>query len=189
MLLRSAHVPHTRRDPPTHSERQAMQLYAISEGFRSIMQRVDDAEGVLDESLEADLDAMVGSLADKVEACGVVLLEMDADDAALGEEIGRLMRRREAARKGRERLADYVARCLTVAGQRKVKGLRLTVSLRSSSSVKVDCDVSKLPPEFVRVKTPDPVYSADKIALKEALAAGRVVEGVSIETRDSLQVK
>jgi hypothetical protein len=165
-----------------------MQLYKISDDFRSLLARIDDEGGVLDESLEADLDAIGAALTDKVDACAVIMSEMDADDAALAREIARLQARRAAGAKVRERLSDYVARCLTVAGQRKVQGTRFTVSLRASSSVKVDCDVSKLPPEFVRSKTVT-TESADKVALKEALAAGRVIEGVSIETRDSLQVK
>ncbi len=168
---------------------QTMQLYKISEDFRALMARVDDEDGVLDETLEAALDALGGALTDKVDSCAVVMAEMDAEDAALEREIARLQARRAVAAKGRTRLADYVRRCLEVAGQRKVKGARFTVSLRASQSINVTCGITHLPAEFVRTTTPLPVSSPDKVALKAALAAGRVIDGVELVTKESVVLK
>ncbi len=163
-----------------------MKLYEISAGYREVMARVDDADGVLDEALEAQLDALGGALAEKVEACGVVMLEMGADESALDGEIKRLQARKKAVTAGRDRLAEYVRQCLSVAGERKVKGTRLTVSLRASTSVQVEVGADQLPETLRRTKI---VVEPDKDAIKAALESGATVEGCSLVTRDSVVLK
>lgn len=163
-----------------------MKLYTISQEYRDIMDRVADADGVVEGDLEADLDAIGAALTDKVEACGVVMLELDAESSALDVELKRLQARRKVIEAGRERLAEYVKRCLVVAGERKVKGVRLTVSLRSSTSVQVETPAEQLPDALRRTKT---VVEPDKAAIKAALEAGTAVEGCSLVTRDSVQVR
>ena len=163
-----------------------MRLHEISTSYRDAIARVTEAEGEVDDALEADLDALGGALAEKVEACGVVMLELDADADALDAEIKRLTARKRATEAGRARLADYVRGCLAIAGERKIKGLRLTVSLRSSTSVQVECSAEALPEGLRRTKT---TVEADKVAIKAALESGATVEGCLLVTRDSVQVK
>lgn len=162
-----------------------MKLYEISEKYREAMGRIGEADGEIDESIEASLDALGGALVDKVEACCVVMLELDAESSALDVEIKRLQARKKATEAGRERLSEYVRRCLDIAGERKVKGSRLTVSIRSSESVQVD-DQAAIPVEYLRTKT---VVEPDKTAIKAAIKAGAEVPGVQLVTRESVQVK
>lgn len=163
-----------------------MHLYEITSDYRNLLARVDDEDGVLDETLEADLDAIAGDLATKTDACAVIMAELDADAAALKAEEQRLARRRKAVEANRERLANYVVRCLAGADIRKVQGARFTVSLRASESVVVDCDPTHLPEALRREKL---VVEPDKAAIKAALKLGTAIAGCSIVTRDSLQVK
>ena len=67
----------------------------------------------------------------------------------------------------------------------KLKTDEVSVSWRKSESVIV-VDAAFLPEQFQRVKT---TIEADKKALKEALTAGAKIEGVSIETKNSLVIK
>ena len=163
-----------------------LKLFEISHDYRAVLDRVDDAEGVLDESLEADLDAVVGAMEEKVEACIVVLRELDAEAAAIKVEEQRLATRRKAREAGAERLRAYVGRCLTLAGTRKIATPTAVVSLRASSSVVVDVAPEALPEAYRRTKT---TVDVDKVALKAAIERGETIEGVSIVTRDSVQVR
>ncbi len=163
-----------------------MKLYEISSAYREVMARVDEADGELNAALEAELDALGGALVDKVESCGVVMLELDAEAAALKAEIDRLRARLRVTEGSRERLADYVRRCLSESGERKVKGPRLTVSLRASTSVRVDVEAEALPEAMRRTKT---VVEADKAAIKAALEGGATLLGCELVTRDSVVLR
>lgn len=163
-----------------------MRLFEISHDYRAVLDRVDDAEGVLDDTLEADLDAVHGAMEEKVAACVVVTRELDAEAAAIKAEEARLARRRKAIEANSERLLGYVGRCLTVAGTRKIATTVAVVSLRASESVAVDVAAEALPEAYRRTKT---TVEPDKTALKEALKRGEAITGVSIVTRDSVQVR
>lgn len=163
-----------------------MRLYEISAAYRAVMEQVDEADGVVEGSLEKQLDALGGALVDKVEACGVVMTEQDAEAEALDREIKRLQARKRAVEGGRERLAEYVRRCLVEAGERKVKGPRLTVSLRASTSVQVTVEAAALPEGMRRTKS---VVEPDKGAIKAALERGEAVEGCALVTRDSVVLR
>lgn len=162
-----------------------MHLFEITHEYRKLLARADDADGVLDESLEADLDAMSDMLTTKVEACVVVAAEMEAEEAAIKVHIDRLTARRKALGAGRERLDTYVVHNLAAAGIRQLKTDRFVVSLRASESVVVD-DATALPAEFLRTKT---TTEPDKTKIKAALQLGEKLSGASLVTRDSLQVR
>jgi hypothetical protein len=163
-----------------------MRLFEISHDYRTVLNRVDDAEGVLDDTLEADLDAIAGAMEEKVEAVVVVMRELDAEAAALKAEEQRLAARRKAREANAERLRAYTARCMGLAGTRKIATGLAVVSLRASTSVVVDCAPEALPAEYQRTKT---TVDADKVALKKALEDGAAIQGVSLVTSDSLQVR
>lgn len=163
-----------------------MRLFKISHDYRAVLDRVDDAEGVLDDTLEADLDAVQGALEEKVEAVVVVMRELDAEAAALKAEEQRLAMRRKAREANAERLRAYTARCLGMAGTRKIATPLAVVSLRATTSVDVACAPESLPEAFRRTKVE---VSADKTAIGAALKAGTEIAGCSLVTRDSLQVR
>ena len=163
-----------------------MRLFEISHDYRAVLDRVDDAEGVLDGTLEADLDAIVGAFEEKVDACAVVLRELDAEAEAIKAEEQRLARRRKAIEANAARLTAYVGRCLAMAGTRKVAGTRAVVSLRSNESVVVGCDVTELPAQFVRTKT---VQEPDRVGLRAALKSGAEIPGVALVTSDSVVIR
>lgn len=68
----------------------------------------------------------------------------------------------------------------------KIKDDRVKLSKRKSSAVQIaeGLVVENLPIEYQRI-----TIAADKTALKKAVEAGEVIEGVFVETRYNLQIK
>ena len=62
----------------------------------------------------------------------------------------------------------------------------VTISLRSSESVEV-MHLALLPEQYKKCSTP--LWSADKIKIKEAIKAGETVEGAILVKNQSLQIK
>jgi hypothetical protein len=66
----------------------------------------------------------------------------------------------------------------------KIKDDRVTLTTRESSAIEVECSPTDLPLEYQKV-----AVTADKNALKKAIKAGALVDGVVLVTRHNLQIK
>lgn len=161
-------------------------LYELDKALRTVI------EGglVFDEETgevyfdEENLAELVATRNDKLEACAVVVKELEADAAALKAEAEKLMKRRQAAERKAERLRRYVADSMELFGDEKIETPKASLKFRRSSFVDVH-DVSALPREFVRVKTTE---TADKAAIGKAIKAGQDVEGAELCERKTLVV-
>jgi hypothetical protein len=72
---------------------------------------------------------------------------------------------------------------MTASKLERLDGETSSIALRKNPpSVRIDCDVLDLPAVFLRCPPPvTPPGTADKAALKRALAAGVEIEGVRLE--------
>lgn len=70
---------------------------------------------------------------------------------------------------------------------KKLSGKVHSISLRTSSSVVVECEADALP-ELFRRHIPEK-YEPDKKALKNYLDGGNEIPGVRLETRNSVQIR
>lgn len=154
-----------------------MKLYEID---AKIMECIDDETGeILDseqlEHLEMERDA-------KIESVGLWIKNLAAEADAIKTEKNNLAAREKIARNKIDRLKEYLAYALD--GE-KFKTARLPVSYRRSESVNVDpAALDTLPDEYVRI-----TKEANKTALKDALKHGSQIDGVSIETKQSMIIK
>ena len=117
------------------------------------------------------LDAMRD---DKLEACGLYIKNLEAEETAILHEERKLNTRRKALQAKRERLMDYVLTDMMTDGK-ELQTARLTMKpAKNPPSVVVD-DVEALPIGYRRVKV-----EADKAELRKALKAGRVIPGARL---------
>lgn len=161
-------------------------LYEIDRALRTVI------EGglVFDEETgevyfdEENLAELVGARNEKLEACAVVVKELEADAAALKAEGEKLAKRRQVAESKAERLRKYVADSMELFGDEKLETPKACLRFRRSSFVDVP-DVDSLPREFVRVKTTE---TPDKAAIAKAIKAGQEVSGAELMERKTLVV-
>lgn len=122
---------------------------------------------------------------DKLEGCALYIKNLEADAAAMKAEEAKLAERRRVLENRAERMRDYVARSMLTFGDPKLETARVSLSFRKSDAL-VIADGAEIPEAYVVTKT---TTAPDKAALKKALKAGEVIPGVTIETRQNLQVK
>lgn len=130
------------------------------------------------EELEAELDA-------KIEACCIVVKNIEAEAEAIKAEEKRLSERRKRKEREAERLREYVQRCMEQSGARKIDTPRVCVTSRSSKYVNV-YDEAKVPRMFMAEKITE---SVDKKAVREAIKDGIEVPGCEMAERTTLKIE
>lgn len=168
--------------------------------FKSIQEEISSMLSVPDDELtpeqRAAMDTYLDDLgrmeADKVDAFGQFLrLEQDRVDA-LKQESSRLSARAKAAQKRIDGLKNHYLVSMQTAGVSKIRGDVYVISLRKSQQVQAPEDAAALEklwekdPVFVRRKVD---FQPDKAAIKEAIAAGMMVDGCSLRENYSLQIR
>ena len=160
-----------------------MRLFEINE---AIERCVIDGENVVDtetgEVLDVEaLNALHMAFEEKAENIAMFIRNLDAEAAALKEQIGIFTARKRATENKRDSLKEYLAYCLQ---GKPFKTSRVKVSFRKSESVKVTAQ-EQIPETYL-------VYSAptvDKAGIKKALKSGENVPGCVLEVKQNIQVK
>ena len=156
-----------------------MTLYEICKELKEFEFEIDEETGeILNED---ELDRLELSKNEKIENICLYIKNLRSEAEALKLEKDRFDAREKSARNKAERLASYLQRMLD--GE-TYKSLRAEVSYRKSESVKCD-DVSLVPEEFLRYKSPE----LRKGAVKSALKNGVKVNGCRLETKVNMKIK
>lgn len=160
-------------------------------GDKVVLQSLFDAcavdpetgEVTVPEELLARLDAIEIPYQDKVEACGLRVLGLEAVASMLLEESRRLVVRAERVQAEADRLSEALRRSLVATNTRQVKAPKCTVSLRQGSERVEVVDLAAVPAEFRRAPKPPPPpaeWPPDKEAVKPLLKAGQAIPGLVI---------
>lgn len=154
-------------------------LYELLEnGFTADF--IDPETGEFDEAKAAELmESLKADFAAKVENTALYIEELDARVDALKAKEQELAKRRKAF----EKRADWLRGYLTAALDKPFESDAVKITFRKSTSV--ECDVSKLPAEYVKVKT---TCEADKTALKAALTSGAIISGASLVEKRNIKI-
>ena len=140
------------------------------------------SSGEIDEQTFNDtLEAM--GVDDKIDGCVKVIKQLEADRVSLKEEAERLTKRAKAVENNAKRVRDSLVMYLQATEQKQVKTLLFTVSQKTTQSVQI-AEGAELPTEYLKVTT-----TADKTALKNALLKGEHIDGVTLETKQSIQIR
>ena len=157
-------------------------LYNIENDYLTLISQIEEAEGVLTPELEEALTINETQLQGKSTAYLQVITTKEGINDAIDIEIKRLQaikkRNGNLVTKLRSRLLEAVK----LFGDIEVGFNKFTT--RKSSSVQVD-DINSLPSEFKTIKITE---TADKKAIKDAIKAGKEIEGCSIVENLNLKI-
>lgn len=138
---------------------------------------IDPETGEIDEQR---LSALEMERERKIENIALWIKDLKAEAEAIKNEEANLKRRREVASNKAESLKRYLTWALE--GD-KFKTPKVAISYRKSESVNIAID-ARVPEEYKRIK-----WEPDKTALKEALKAGETFDGITLEEKQSIQIK
>lgn len=157
-----------------------MTLYNISGRLeQAFYDSIDPETGeILD---NAELDALQMERDEKVENIACLIKNLTAEAAAIKVEKENLARRQRTAENRAEWLKKYLADNLQ--GE-SFKSARAAISWRRSESVEIR-SMEDVPEDFLKFKDPEP----DKTALKKALKAGQIFDGIALVERQNIQIK
>lgn len=161
-------------------------LYALTEQYRADADKLSDLD-LPHEVVSDTLEAMGGELEVKAQNVALMIRSFEADAAAVKQWAKDASARAKAIENRAESLRQYLERCLTDAGIKKVEGPGVVLSFRASTAVDV-YEPGLIPAQYM--KTPEPPPPApDKVAIAAALKRGEEVQGVRLESRQNLQIK
>lgn len=166
-----------------------MNLYQISREVEAktekLVELLENGETPSDDELN-QLLGLQSDLNNKLIAYGYVIKNTEADINAIDEEIKRLTERKKRHSKLVSTLSNNMLTVMLSHGKTEIKDAVLPINIKTNTpSVVVDCAIDQLPSEFIRTKT---TTEADKTALKEAIKAGAIFDGVRLESKKSIKI-
>lgn len=161
-----------------------MNLYEINKDLNNLILSAVDADGVIDEAFEADIDSLAMAKEEKLLNCAKYIKNEMAFAKMLKAEEESLSTRRKQIEKRVEWMKKYVVSNME-AGE-KVKDHQAQLSTIKSSAVEIINE--KLIPKELCNHIPE-TWKVDKTAVKKSLKAGNELEGAKMVDKLNLQVK
>lgn len=165
-----------------------MKLYELTQNYRnleSLLDNLGEQEGLTVEIIHGALGQVEDDINTKIENTCKVIKEIEADSIGIDEEIKRLSALKKQKENAVKKLKEYVEFEMNGIGLNKFEGKLFKISFRKSKVVKV-IDGTKIPKEFIKVKT---IESISKTDLSKALKSGEIIEGVELVENKTLQIK
>ncbi len=162
-------------------------LYSLNTELTAINEQLEvyamEHEGLIDDFPYAKhLDTLREDIGERALSIGVWIKNLISDEKAIKEEVKALTARAKAKANKAAGLKNYLSSILE-AGT-KYEDSKCKISWRKSESISIDIDAEKLPELFQKV-----AITADKTELKKAIKAGIDIEGTSLVSKQSIQVK
>lgn len=160
-----------------------MNLFNIQQQYLSLAHQL--SEGEVTPELEQELIINQEQLQEKAVNYGYVIKQLGHEVNAVDIEIKRLQDIKKRNEKAIERMETAISNAMQLYGIEKVDSSFLKLSFRKSESVEI-VNEAQLLPEFTTTKT---TVTPNKVAIKESLKRGEVVEGAVLLTNYNLQIK
>lgn len=162
---------------------------SIFENILEVEQLIDTAYDLETGEVDEDRERELLMVKEQIILAGLEKLcnlrgDKNAYIKALKEEEERINTKRKAEEKKLESLDKYILLIHEKSGQTKSIAGTWTVSTRKSTQVNVNVDWYN--PRFFKTITEERL---DKVALKEALKAGELIDGATLKTNINLVVK
>ncbi|EOU1724967.1 siphovirus Gp157 family protein [Clostridium perfringens] len=165
-----------------------MKLYELTQNYRnleSLLDNLGEQEGLTVEMIHGALGQVEDDINIKIENTCKVIKEIEADSIGIDEEIKRLSALKKQKENTVKKLKEYVEFEMNGIGLTKVEGKLFKILFRKSKVVKV-IDETKIPKEFIKIKTTETISKTD---LGKALKNGEIIEGAELVENKSLQIK
>lgn len=131
------------------------------------------------------LDELELDLKTKLDNVACYIKNLTADVDAIKNEEKNLAERRKVKENQLNRLKEYLANNLIIAGYNKFESARCVLSFRTSKAIEI-AEGTELNEKYLNVKV---ITEPDKKALKEAIELGETIDGVQLIEKKNLQIK
>lgn len=164
-------------------------LRNISDNYLAIRDELfdtmDEETGEVNSEVLDRLNAIQESFEIKAQNVALVCLELKDRKEAIKKEIERLQNLLKRAERGEEWLRRYLSEAMICTGYDRIEGVTTNISFRCSEETVID-NMDEIPKEFIKEKV---TYAPDKTAIKQAIKAGKEINGAHIEKKKNLQIK
>lgn len=161
-----------------------MKLYELTQNYRNLA-NLEEQEGLTIGMIQEALKDVSDDINNKIENTCKVIKEFEVAATGIDEEIKRLTALKKQKENTSKKLKEYIESEMNSIGLNKIEGELFKVSFRKSKAVKI-LDETKIPKEFIKVKTTETV---SKVDLSKALKNGEIIEGAELIENRSLQIK
>lgn len=159
-------------------------LYELSEEYLRVL---DALESDADEDLEIELDRIGGKIAQKAEAIGGLVAQLDGMAVMRKAEAQRLRNRAASDEAHAARLRDYLLRHMQAIGTSRIDTSRFTIAIRQNPPAVDVLEELMVPKDYIREVV---TTSVDKRAILDHLkATGEIVPGVEVIRRERLEIR
>jgi hypothetical protein len=158
-----------------------LNLYNIKSEYLAIAQEL--AEGELTPELEQALMITEANLQEKAINYGYVIKNFESEVDIIETEIKRLNALKKARVNAVEKLKTNISNAMQLFGILEVKAPTFKMNFRKSESIEIYEGLSN---EYITEKIS---YQPDKIAIKNAIKEGKIVNGAGIIINYNLQIK
>lgn len=160
----------------------SMTLYNIDREIVSIINNADE-NGEID---SAAFDALQMAKKDKVLNIVRFMSSMSGNVEMIEAEMERLRVLKKAIEKRNDSLKEYVKRSMEIEGITKLDLGTFVVSVCNNAPSLVVDDENKIDPKFKKVVE---TVSIDKMAIKDAMKSGEIIDGCHLQSSTSLRIK
>lgn len=160
-------------------------IYHIQSEHLQLMQEIENNEGEITPEIDQRLGLTKEQFEEKAVSYGYLMKSINDDAVILKSEIERLTGILKAKESLESQLKSRVVDAMITMGLEKVSHNNLTLSLRKSEQLLIQDDAI-VPAKYLSKKL---TITPDKTALKTDIKAGKKIKGISVITKQNLQIK
>lgn len=168
----------------------ALTLFQIAAEYRHITDVLMDS-GADEQTLKDTLEGEAWPLELKAQNYGFVIRNLQATAANIKEAEDQMKARRQAIEKRALALVERLKTGLEIAGVQKLETPHFALTIKKNPPGVEVWDERQIPADFMRTPEPPPPPAPvpDKVAIKEALKAGKDVPGALLAQGTRLEIK
>ena len=168
-----------------------MTLYELMTDYKNLLSAIEDGD-IPEEAIADTLEGIEASIDEKIDNTACLLKVLAAEEAAIKSEEERLAQRRKVKANVQNRLKNYLSEMMLSMGKTEFESPRNKISFRKTPP-KVVFDDEKKFIEWAQIHADSFLNygkpTVDKTAIKVALTNGAEIEGVRIESGQSMTIK
>ena len=168
-----------------------MTLYELMNDYKNFLSAVENGD-IPEDAIADTLESIEASIEDKIDNTACLLKVLEAEEAAIKAEEERLAQRRKVKANVKDRLKNYLSEMMLSMGKTEFESPRNKITFRKTPG-KVVFDDEKKFIEWAQIHADSLLNygkpTVDKTAIKVALANGAELDGVRIESSQSMTIK
>ena len=164
-----------------------MNLYELNNNFNNLIEVLENTEDEnIKELIKKSMDQITLETNEKIENIIKYIKNLEAEAEALEKESKRLNDRKVRTLKKVENLKNYLKDFTNTLDSKKYHTGIFNISIRKNAASLIIDNEFLVPEEYCKTEV---IRKVDKVAIKEKLKAGEVIEGVKLQQSESKIIK